>query len=196
VRPWLSGLLDSAVLFHLLRSHAYVGTMPRLAACLDARPDERVIDVGCGTGLCAGLVPGDYVGIDTHVPYLRLARRHGRGRSAEVASMSGAALGFRERAFDKAVLISIVHHLDDAAVDSLLQGLRRIVQGAVVVLDLAPDYGNRVERFLMRHDRGHHVRTVPTMRTLLTRHYRLAHEEIFHNAFHSVAQVMFRLLPP
>jgi len=191
----MSDLLDSALLFHLLRSHAYIGTMPRLAACLDARADERIIDVGCGTGLCAGLVPGDYVGIDTHVPYLRLARRLARGRSSEVAKMSGAAFGFRDGAFDKAVLVSIVHHLDDAAVGSLLRGLRRIVRGPVVVLDLAPDHGNRFERFLMRHDRGHHVRDVPTLRTLVERHYRIAHEEIFHNAFHSVAHVLFRLQP-
>lgn len=195
MRPWLSSLLDSAYLFHLLRSHAYVGTMPRLAACLDARPDERIIDVGCGTGLCAGLVSGDYVGIDTHIPYLKLARKLARGRSGHVASMSGASFGFREGAFDKAVLVSIVHHLDDASIDALFEGLHRIVRGPITVLDLAPDHGNRFERFLMRHDRGHHVRTVPTLRTLLTRHYRLAYEEIFHNAFHSVAHVMFRLTP-
>jgi ubiquinone/menaquinone biosynthesis C-methylase UbiE len=193
---WVHGSLDSATWFHLVRSHVYVGTTPRLAACLDPRPDERIIDVGCGTGLCAGLVNGHYVGIDTNVPYLRLARRHARGHTNHVAKMSGAALGFRDGAFDKAMLISIVHHLDDEAVDSLLNSLRRVVRGAVVVLDLAAEYGNWLERWFVRHDRGHHVRPVPAMRSLLTRHYRLTHEEIFHNTARTVAQVMFRLVPP
>src|SRR5206468_3024017 len=39
-------------------------TLREVRAALDARPDERVLDLGCGSGGFCLAVPGEYVGID------------------------------------------------------------------------------------------------------------------------------------
>jgi len=46
-----------------------------------------------------------------------------------------------DRLFDKAVLINVVHHLDEDTLDRLFIDLRRVVRRGVVVLDADPEEG-------------------------------------------------------
>ena len=188
--------LLTGVVFHYARLPAYWGTMSRLARALDVQSGERILDVGCGTGIGTALASGGYVGIDTDLPYLHFARRWVGTAGCAFLKMSAADLGFRTRSFDKAVLINVVHHLEDALLDRFLLELTRVVRSSVVVLDAAPDTANRVSRFFLAHDRGDHLRPRRTLRALLERHYRVANEEVFHNRLRYVSQVMFTLQPP
>jgi SAM-dependent methyltransferase len=191
----LGVVLGSVGFFHWARVPAYFGTLPRIRAALDPQPAERVLEVGCGTGMCTRVAPGPYVGIDTSLAYLRFAGRRARGGRASFAAMSADALAFRPDAFDKALIVNVLHHLPDAVVGTLLSDLRRLVRGPVVIVELAPELANPLEHFFIRHDRGEHIRRRAALAALVSRHYRVVDEELFHNAMRTAPQILLRLLP-
>ena len=91
--------------------------------------DARVLDVGCGDGLLAGLIgqmrPDLRVeGIDvlvreqTHVP---------------VARFDGITVPHADRSFDAVLFVDVLHHTDDPLV--LLKEAARVAKGAVVLKD-------------------------------------------------------------
>ena len=189
----LQRLAANSTIFDWTRHLAYAGARERLAGALALGRRERLLDIGCGTGFAAGLLKGAYVGVDREWGGLRMAAR--RRADADFAAMSADALAFRTGAFDKAACIHMVHHLDTALLDAMLQELRRVVRGPVVVLDAAPDEANPIERFLLRHDRGHFVRPRHELRAILSRWYAVEREDVFHNAIHTLSQVLFVLTP-
>lgn len=187
-------VVERSALFYYLRVPTYWGTLSRVRDALALGEGERLLDVGCGTGMAAVLARGFYVGVDTTARYLAYARRTAAPGRHFVA-MSAFELAFADRAFDKAVVVNMVHHLDEPAVERLLAELRRVVRGRVVLLDAAPDAANRVERFLLRHDRGHHIRERDALRAILARHFTVRREEVFHNTVRTAPQVLFDLEP-
>jgi SAM-dependent methyltransferase len=190
--------IDTGAVFHYARFPLYWGTLGRLRSALQLRDGERVLDVGCGTGIGVAVTRGTraaYVGIDTDATYVRFARAQRGGSPCDFAEMSAADLGFVERAFDKAVVINVLHHLPEAALDRLLMELARVVRERVVLCDWATDGHNAISAFVARHDRGEHIRTRSELRRLLQRHYVVQHEEVFMNRLHIISQVLFTLAP-
>jgi 2-polyprenyl-3-methyl-5-hydroxy-6-metoxy-1,4-benzoquinol methylase len=78
----------------------------------------RVLDLGCGVGVLADLVPADrYLGVDVHAASLVAARAaHPRHRFAE-------RLGPEDRGtFDTAVSLAVIEHVEDPL--AMLRDLR------------------------------------------------------------------------
>ena len=193
--PPLQRLMQDRRVFHYTRPLMYWGSLSRFRAALALRPGERLLDVGCGTGICAEIARGPYLGIDTSLDSLSFARTHVGGAAHAFAAMRADALGLRPRSFDKALIVNVAHHLDDAALDGLLCAVRAVVTGTVVLVDLAPDVANPVEHLLIRYDHGEYMRPRAVLRPLVARRYAVEHEETFHNTLRIVPQVLFRLVP-
>ncbi len=187
--------IESGALFYYLRLPTYWGTMDRIRDALGLREGERLLDVGCGTGAAAALARGTYVGVDTTIPYLAFARRRTADAAQHFVAMSALELAFADQSFEKAVVINMVHHLDEPTLDGLLAQLTRVVRDRVVLLDAAPDAANRLEAFFLRHDRGDYIRPRSDLRAIIARHFAIQREEVFHNAIHTLPQVMFQLEP-
>jgi SAM-dependent methyltransferase len=121
------------------------------------RPDESVLDLGCGTGALFGLMPGgaEYVGVDVDARYVAAARaRHGAQAEFVHADATAYEPG---REFDLAVAYGVLHHLDDESARGLLRAARAARR--FVAAEPCPTPGaGALERFLMRHDRGRFVR--------------------------------------
>ena len=106
---------------------------------LDARPGERVLEVGVGSGqslrrYAAGVA---LTGIDVSHEMLAKAEVRLRAlplaRTAQLLEMDAGALGFEQGSFDKAVLLFVVAGLPDPV--KCLREVRRVCRpGATIVI--------------------------------------------------------------
>jgi SAM-dependent methyltransferase len=190
----VGGFLRGA-LFHYVR---LLGNGRRalreVAAALGATPDERVLDVGCGSGWCCHAVPGEYVGIDLDPDYLAFARWRWRSSRRAFRLVEVAGLDPEER-FDKAFMVNFLHHLSDAQADQVLGRLARLVRRRLIVVDADPDASNRFQAFLLAHDRGNFIRTAPAQRALIERHFAIVQDRRFRTTTGTVLQALFVCTP-
>ena len=88
--------------------------------------DTSLLDLGCGTGVTAGVVIGRYSGVDINPDYVDTARR--RYPHAEFFAMDCSKLGFPDASFDLATTIATTHHLTDAELESMTLEALRVVR--------------------------------------------------------------------
>lgn len=134
---------------------------------------RRVLDVGCGPGTNSAQFTGlDYLGVDLNPSYIAYARRRHHGSRFAVADVRTDAVP-GEGTYDFVLVNSVLHHLDDAAVASLLGDLRRYVSedGHIHVIDLELPARRGIPRTLALGDRGDHPRSLPAWQELLGEHF-------------------------
>jgi SAM-dependent methyltransferase len=141
----------------------------KLRPMLDAarmHPARRVLDVACGPGTNAKyFADAEYVGVDINDEYVRYARER-YGRSFVVADVVTSPLP--GTGYDCILVNSFLHHLDDAAVRTVLRRLGALLApgGVIHMLELVlPDRGV-LARWLARWDRGKYARPLDAWRAL------------------------------
>jgi 2-polyprenyl-3-methyl-5-hydroxy-6-metoxy-1,4-benzoquinol methylase len=83
---------------------------------LDARPGERILDIGCGDGAYDNRIArkGAIVtGVDIHEDRLAAARRWFPGDRTSFHFMDAGRLDFPEASFDKVLSLCVMEHLAD-----------------------------------------------------------------------------------
>ena len=133
---------------------------------------RRVLDVGCGPGTNSAEFAGlDYLGVDLNPSYIAHARRK-HDAHFEVADVRTNAVPGRGT-YDFVLVNSLLHHLDDDSVSSLLAGLRAYVSddGHIHVIDLELPESRGIPRALALGDRGNYPRSLRAWRALLTAHF-------------------------
>jgi SAM-dependent methyltransferase len=132
-----------------------------LAEHVTPRPDERLLDMGCGPGRVIPLLPPvDYVGIDLSPHYIAKAQQkfgnRGRFICADVSEAEVPA-----RSFDIVTMMGLLHHLEDARARSTLRSAAACLadEGRLVAMEPAfVDGQNPIARWLIARDRGTRVR--------------------------------------
>ncbi|HVT64216.1 MAG TPA: methyltransferase domain-containing protein [Mycobacteriales bacterium] len=119
-----------------------VGRRRSLAvAALDAKPGDRVLDVGCGPGFfVSDLLPivgssGAVVGMDSSQPMLAMARSRCTEPNADFREGEATALPFGDAEFDAALSVQVMEYVAD--IPLALRELYRVVKpgGRVVIWD-------------------------------------------------------------
>lgn len=152
------------------RSHRYW-----LREYVQVRPGERVLDIGCGVGAILEHLPDgvEYVGIDISGKYIAKAQerwgRRGQFICADVLSVDKRRFGQFDRAFSYGVL----HHVDDEIANGFF-GLAQAATGSggrfVTIDPYFADKMNPVARYIIKQDRGRHVRTIDQYVNLASKH--------------------------
>ncbi|MEI2765174.1 MAG: methyltransferase domain-containing protein [Dermatophilaceae bacterium] len=164
----LHGVIEQARFYDLVTKAAFLGrrgaAYRRLAGLAAARPGDRVLDLGCGTGalteaMTRAVGPGGSVlGIDPSEPMCRHAARAVPGATFRV--MGAEALDLPDRSVDVVVSALAVHHVADAARSTAFAEAARVLRpgGRLMVADFRPPTGRLgalVALALAGHAMGH-----------------------------------------
>ena len=106
----------------------------RLLDQAGVQPHHRVLDVGCGTGTLAVLIKRRYptvdvTALDPDPKALARARRKAERAGVTLTLERGFAdaLPYPDRTFDRVFSSMMFHHLEDAARDTALREMRRVL---------------------------------------------------------------------
>jgi SAM-dependent methyltransferase len=155
---WLTGASLSGLLYGAMSSlpgTVLVNTPAfRLHTELQLRPEQRVLDIGCGRGsllqTLAARVPfvKPPVGIDVSRAMLRLGVEDAQGSPHEIALLraSGMSLPLADGTFDLVTCGHVVKHFEDDALLTLLREIRRVLTpgGIALLWEFAPTTSERL----------------------------------------------------
>lgn len=140
-------------------------------ALLDIGADDRVIDLGCGTGrhvLELSRIPSNIIGADISRTDIRAARylleimRRRNEVRARVhwLQTAGERLPFKDAAFDRVICTETLEHVDDDSV--LARELARVLRpGGILAISVPDEFSEKMFWKLSKNYRTHaggHVR--------------------------------------
>jgi ubiquinone/menaquinone biosynthesis C-methylase UbiE len=143
-------------------------------------PGVRTLDLGCGPGAFADLfVAQDYVGVDLNRRYIDHARTHRKG-----AFIAGDArrLDLPGGRFDQALILGLLHHLDDEDARAVLREAKRVLVpgGVTLVIEDVPTINrlNLIGHLLHRIENGAHIRAAEAYDALYREFGRIEKSEV------------------
>ena len=197
----LLALLDHPALFNLsqlLISGGQHATKRWAKAWLNARPEHRILDVGCGTGEFAPLfrvpsaerrVPsaggGRYLGVDLNAQYIEYARERYGGPGMAFEVVDATQMSFPAHSFDRAIFVNCMHHFSDDLNRGILREVARVLRpgGRFVLIDMVGDHSGHAQRFFLDRDRGEYLRSLARQMALVGEFFAIEREATFDAGF-------------
>jgi ubiquinone/menaquinone biosynthesis C-methylase UbiE len=110
---------------------------------------KRILDIGCGSGTLAATLSSEgakVVGIDIEEAAIESARRN--APLAEFRTVSANQLPFADQAFDAAIFVNSLHHVEPSSMKQALFEAERVLKpgGHLIVIEPLPE-GSFFEAF-------------------------------------------------
>lgn len=150
-------------------------------------PGMRVLDIGCGPADILAYLPGvEYWGFDISPAYVERARaRFGQAGRFSCRKLTKAEVDTVEP-FDVVLMLGVLHHMEDAQAMGLLRLANRALKSAGRLLAVDPCISvdqHPIARFLVKHDRGAHVRTAEQYSLLTHDVFNMPHVQVRHQSW-------------
>lgn len=133
---------------------------------------QRILDIGCGPADILAWLPEEvaYLGFDASPMYVHAAQRRFPGRGTFHCAKVTRELVGAYSGFDVALALGVLHHLSDEECRTLLEIARVALRagGRLVTIDgCLVERQGRLERWLLKRDRGAYIRTVDAYLSLV-----------------------------
>ena len=152
---------------------------------LQPRRGDKVLDVGCGPGtLRHFLGEVDYTGVDSNKEHIAIAKKNGFPKDRYLVGNVVNTFTSHDTTYDLIILMGILHHLGDLEVQSLLLGLKNLLnrKGRIVTFDgVYLENQHPISRFLLDRDAGKNVRTVEGYKELFPKQYFALETRLFND---------------
>jgi SAM-dependent methyltransferase len=147
------------------------------------RPDEKVVDAGCGTGGALEFLPAvNYFGFDPNPNYIRVAQsRYGNRGEFFCADASSPRVQQLAQGADAFLSLGVLHHLTDQQIREILSLARACLRPSGRFIFYEPCFSANddwVGRIFMRLDRGGNIKTDQAWRALVSEYFATVEEHI------------------
>lgn len=159
---------------------------------LKVKKNEKVLDIACGTGNFSKVTDGNYVGIDLNKKFVDYANSHYGSSNKKFIVMDAKHIHFKNKSFDKALFVSLLHHVSDEESEKMLSEACRVTKKRLLMIDLAPS-DRKVIKFLYNMDRGANIRPIDDQVKLISRYFKIRKFRIINNFF--VAYALYVCAP-
>lgn len=157
-----------------------------LSNAVVSETSQRVLDIGCGTGLHAPRFKADcYRGVDLSDRYVQAARRKYPAHQFDVGD--ARKLVFGDDSFQTILISGLLHHLNDEDALAVLREASRVLKpgGSIVIWEDIPTTSlwNPVGSVIHRLDQGDWIRTPDQYRQLIEPSFCIESERTFRSGF-------------
>ena len=169
----LSDVLSSPQLYDLsqLLSRGRCYAQDFLGKYVEPQPGDRILDIGCGTGLKLKYllkyfsdIKVEYIGFDMSESYISAAKKSFGAKGTFLCEELTAESVVNFGLFDKVIAAGVVHHLDDLQSENLFRIAHKALKphGRLVTLDgcYFPENmkQSRLVTIQFENDRGKYIR--------------------------------------